>query len=45
LSAASQSTIRNAIGSINGTTATGPITRVQAAILLTMACPEYLVQK
>jgi uncharacterized protein (DUF1800 family) len=45
LSAATQSTITTAITSISSTTATGPITRVQAAILLTMACPEYLVQK
>jgi uncharacterized protein (DUF1800 family) len=45
LSAASQAAIATAIGSISGTTAAGPITRVQAAILLTMACPEYLVQK
>lgn len=45
LSAASQSTITSAISSISGTSATGLITRVQAAILLTMACPEYLVQK
>ncbi|MGA8515797.1 MAG: DUF1800 family protein, partial [Burkholderiaceae bacterium] len=45
LSAATQSAITTAITSISGATATGPITRVQAAILLTMACPEYLVQK
>jgi uncharacterized protein (DUF1800 family) len=45
LSAASQTAISTAIASISATTATGPITRVQAAILLTMACPEYLVQK
>ncbi len=45
LSAASQATIRTAISSISATTASGPITRVQAAIMLTMACPEYLIQK
>jgi uncharacterized protein (DUF1800 family) len=45
LSATSQAAITTAINSISATSATGPITRVQAAILLTMACPEYLVQK
>jgi uncharacterized protein (DUF1800 family) len=45
LSAASQATLRNAIATISATTATGPLTRVQAAVLLTMASPEYLVQK
>jgi uncharacterized protein (DUF1800 family) len=45
LSAVSQATISTAVATINVTTATGPLTRVQAAVLLTMACPEYLVQK
>jgi uncharacterized protein (DUF1800 family) len=45
LSTAAQTTIRTAVATISATTATGPLTRVQAAVLLTMASPEYLVQK
>lgn len=45
LSAAAQTIIRNAITTISATTAAGQLTRVQAAVLLIMATPEYLVQK
>src|SRR5262249_5900132 len=42
LSDATLATIRNAIGQIRTDTAAN---RQNAAILLTMACPQYLVQK
>lgn len=34
-----------AVGSISATTTTGPLNRVRAAIMLVMACPQYLVLK
>jgi len=45
LSAATVSTIRTAITSINASTAAGQKTRVQAAVLMVLASPEYLAQK
>ncbi len=45
LSAATLATIRTAIATISTATAAGALNRVQAAILLVMASPEYLVQK
>ena len=45
LSAATQLTIRTAVSSIAATTLSGQQTRVQAAVLLVMAAPEYIVQK
>jgi uncharacterized protein (DUF1800 family) len=45
LSAATLATIKTAVDSISATTTTGPANRVYTAILLTMASPEYIVQK
>ena len=45
LSAATLTTIRNAITTINPGSDWGRKTRVWSAIVLVMACPEYLVQK
>ncbi|HEY9106097.1 MAG TPA: DUF1800 domain-containing protein [Roseateles sp.] len=45
ISAATESTIATAIASISATTDAGKLNRVYAAILMLMACPEYLVQK
>ena len=45
LSAATLTTIRNAITTINPGSDWGRKTRVWSAIALVMACPEYLVQK
>ncbi|MFG6490380.1 DUF1800 family protein [Roseateles sp. BYS78W] len=45
ISAATQSTISTAIASIAVTTDAGKLNRVYAAILMLMACPEYLIQK
>jgi uncharacterized protein (DUF1800 family) len=45
LSPATQKTIADAVASISATAAGSALTRVQAAIVLTMACPEYLIQK
>jgi uncharacterized protein (DUF1800 family) len=45
VSAATISTIKTAVETISMTTANGPLQRVQAAILLVMAAPEYIVQK
>jgi len=45
LSAATLSVIATAVGSISASTDAGKLNRVQAAILLVMASPEYLVQK
>lgn len=45
LSAATLASIRTAIGSISTATAAGQQNRVYAAILLTLACPQYIVQK
>jgi uncharacterized protein (DUF1800 family) len=45
LSAATQARISTAVASITGGSATGLTNRVRAAIMLVMACPEYLVQK
>jgi uncharacterized protein (DUF1800 family) len=45
LSATTQSRIGAAIATIAGTTTAGLTNRVRAAIMLIMACPEYLVQK
>jgi uncharacterized protein (DUF1800 family) len=45
ISAATESTIATAIATINANTDAGKLNRIHAAILLLMACPEYLVQK
>jgi uncharacterized protein (DUF1800 family) len=45
LGAASLASIRTAIATISTGTAAGALNRVCAAVLLTMASPEYLVQK
>ena len=45
LSATTLATISTAVGSIAATTDAGKLNRVQAAILLVMACPEYQIQK
>ena len=45
LSGATLATIRTAIGTIATTTAAGQANRVYAAVLLTMASPQYIVQK
>lgn len=45
ISAGTESTIANAVASIAATTDAGKLNRVHAAILMLMACPEYLVQK
>ena len=45
LSAATLATLRTAIATISTATPAGALNRVQAAILLVMASPEYLVQK
>jgi hypothetical protein len=45
ISAATETRIVNAITSISISSSTGPINRVRAAIMLVMACPEYLIQK
>ena len=37
--------IRDAVGTIDASTETGRKNRVYSAILLTMSCPDYLVQK
>ncbi len=38
-------TLKTAVDTISMTTASGPLQRVQAAILLMMAAPEFIVQK
>jgi len=43
--AAMRQEIRNAVNAISLTTTNGRANRVHTAILLTMASPEYLVQK
>lgn len=45
LSAATETTISTAVASIAIGSTSGPLNRVRAAILLVMACPEYLVLK
>jgi uncharacterized protein (DUF1800 family) len=45
LSAATKQTIGSAVDAISFTTTNGPLTRVYTAILLTLASPDYLVQK
>lgn len=45
ISAATQATVATAVASINANSDSGKLNRVYAAILLLMACPEYLVQK
>ncbi|MEY2952048.1 MAG: hypothetical protein RLZZ401_135 [Pseudomonadota bacterium] len=45
LSAATLSSIRTALASISTATSTGQTNRLYAAILLTMASPQYIVQK
>ncbi len=45
LSAATSTVIATAVASISASTDAGKLNRVQAAILLVMASPEYLVQK
>jgi uncharacterized protein (DUF1800 family) len=45
LSAATEARIVAAVESISTTNGTGALNRVRAAIMLVMACPEYLVQK
>lgn len=45
ISAATQATISTAVGTIAASTDAGKLSRVQAAVLMLMACPEYQVQK
>jgi uncharacterized protein (DUF1800 family) len=45
ISAETQAAIATAIATISASTDTGKLNRVQAAILMLMACPDYLVQK
>ncbi len=45
LSIATRASIRGAVDSISATAPDGPINRVYTATLLTLASPEYLVQK
>ena len=45
ISAATQATISTAVATISASTDAGKLNRVQAAILMLMACPEYQVQK
>jgi uncharacterized protein (DUF1800 family) len=45
MSAATQATITSAVNSMPTATANNKLDRVSAAVLLTMACPEYLIQK
>jgi uncharacterized protein (DUF1800 family) len=45
LSSATIATIKTAVDAISATTTNGPANRVYTAILLTMASPDYLVQK
>ena len=39
------SELSTAVATINASNPTGQLNRVKAAILLVMACPEYLIQK
>ncbi len=45
MSATTQTSISNAIATINTSTYSGQKNRVYAAIFLTLACPDYLIQK
>ncbi|HEY8880980.1 MAG TPA: DUF1800 domain-containing protein, partial [Roseateles sp.] len=45
ISAATQATIATAVATISAGTDAGKLNRVQAAILMLMACPEYQIQK
>ncbi|RZL36768.1 MAG: DUF1800 domain-containing protein [Rubrivivax sp.] len=45
ISAATESTVATAVATISASTDTGKLNRVYAAILMLMACPDYLVQK
>lgn len=45
MSSAAFTTIRDAVNSINAHTDAGRRSRVYAAILMTMCCPDYLIQK
>jgi uncharacterized protein (DUF1800 family) len=45
VSAATEAAIITAVTSISASTSAGQLNRVRAAILLVMACPEYMVQK
>lgn len=45
LSDATKASIRTAVDAISATTPTGPTNRIHTAVLLTLASPEYLVQK
>ncbi|MBV8035260.1 DUF1800 domain-containing protein [Roseateles sp.] len=45
ISSATQSAIATAVATISATTDAGKLNRVQASILMLMACPEYQVQK
>ncbi|MEE9475259.1 MAG: DUF1800 domain-containing protein, partial [Roseateles sp.] len=45
ISAATQSVISTAVATIAATTDAGKLSRVQASILMLMACPEYQIQK
>ncbi|WP_338139956.1 DUF1800 domain-containing protein, partial [Roseateles saccharophilus] len=45
ISAATQATIATAVATISASTDAGKLGRVQAAILMLMACPEYQIQK
>jgi uncharacterized protein (DUF1800 family) len=45
ISAMTQTTIATAVATISAATDAGKLNRVQAAILMLMACPEYQIQK
>jgi uncharacterized protein (DUF1800 family) len=45
ISADTETRIITAVTSISTSGSTGPLNRVRAAIMLIMACPEYLIQK
>ena len=45
LSAANLASIAAAVASISAATAAGVTNRIRAAVMLVMACPEYLVLK
>ena len=45
IQATTLSELSTAVATISASNATGQLNRVKAAILLVMACPEYLIQK
>lgn len=45
ISSATQATIATAVATIAASTDAGKLSRVQASILMLMACPEYQIQK